>query len=152
MRKLVKVIAGLVICSPLLFIGGCFLHLQFKWAQFDSLEVRAKRVITAAELQSWATNVIVESEGYSADQWFQLRTNCPAKLRSVSRWIGGPHVSMVPATEPVAEEQTDGRPAYMLLGWSIKPSGDARFEIGPTNFVSIHSEARAWAPGVYFIP
>ena len=150
MRKLIKVIAGLVIFSPLLIIGGCLLQMSLRFSQFDSLEIRAKRVITAAELQSWATNLIVESQSYNADQRHWLRTNYPDKLRSVSRWIGGPQVSMMPATEPVAEEQRDGRPAYMLLGWSIKPTGDARFEIGPTNFVSTHSEAHAWAPGVYF--
>jgi len=152
MRKLLKFLVVLSVLFPVLIIGGCLLQMSLRFSQFDNLEIRAKRVITAAELQSWATNLIVESQSYNADQWHWLRTNYPAQLRSVSRWIGGPHVSMMPATEPVAEEQKDGRPAYMLLGWSIKPTGDARFEIGPTNFVSIHSEAHAWAPGVYFIP
>jgi hypothetical protein len=120
---------------PVLLIGGCY----YKWWQFDHIEDRARRAITAAELQTWATNVLAQAPSYSPSEFHQLRTNYPAKLRSVCR---GPGVCWISVPDPESD--------YLMIIWSMKPSGDAAFEIGGTNFVSAHPKARAWAPGVYF--
>jgi len=118
---------------PVLLIGGCY----YQWWQFDHLEDRARRAITAAELQAWATNVLAQVPSYSSSQVHQLRTNYPSKLRSV---CCGPGACWI----------TVPQPRYVMIIWSMKPSGDAAFEIGDTNFVSMHPKAHAWAPGVYF--
>ena len=132
MRKIIRVVSIGFVLMPVLFIGGCF----YRWWKFDHLEERARRVITAGELQAWATNVLAQVPSYSPSQFYQLHTNYPAKLRSVCPgagcWIDVPE------------------PHYVMINWTIKPSGDAGFEIGDTNFVSRRPKAHAWLPGVYF--
>src|ERR1035441_2464623 len=54
----------------------------------DHLEQHARKVITASELQAWATNLLAEYPTYSASQDYQMRTNYPVKLRPLRSSIG----------------------------------------------------------------
>jgi hypothetical protein len=140
------VVASILV--PVLLIGSC----RYNAWQFDHLEDRAKQVITAEELQAWATNILAQFPSYSSSQIHQLETNFPPKLISVCRgpaacWIS---VQFHETSGSVSYSPTNWNPDYVMIIWSDKPSGDAAFEIGPTNFVCYRPEAHEWAPGVYF--
>jgi hypothetical protein len=144
-NKIFKVGCILLALMPVLIFGGTLFH----WWQFDHLEDRAKRIVTATELQAWATSVLAEFPTYSPQQAHQLRTNFPAKLRPLCKGFGfACWVSVVSFKEEPAVSRD--YPDFVNIIWSMKPSGDAAFEIGPTNFASGHSGAHMWAPGVYF--
>jgi hypothetical protein len=139
-----KAPALILLLVALLCVGGCFAHGWYKGRQFAHLEQTASQMITAAELQRWATNLLAEFPTYSPAKFSQLKTNYPPKLaalcRSVNSWAAVHE-------EPVG---TNYYPEYVMIIWSVKPSGDAAFEVGPPGFVSRQSDAHAWAPGVYF--
>ena len=138
-----------IILLPVLMIGGC----RYQDWKFDHLEERARQAITAEELQAWATNILAQYPSYSASQLHDLQTNFPPKLSAVCRgssaacWVG-----LQSYEEPGSDSSspTNLHPDHVMIIWSAKPSGDAAFEIGPTNFVCPRPEAHEWAPGVYF--
>src|SRR5881409_2062053 len=146
MRRFLLVACLTVALIPVLLIGGCY----FRWWQFDHLEQNARRAITPAELQEWGTNILASVPNLSPAQIHQLRTNYPAKLSRLCRGIGGCWISV--HEEPITNSAgiVSYTPRYVMIIWSIKPSGDAMFEVGPTNFVSVWPQAHVWAPGVYF--
>jgi len=120
----------------------------FFWAckpvwQFDHLEQNARKVITAAELQQWATNFLAQypPDGTNVVGFRTGGTNFPPQLRGLAPKLG-PFISTYPA---------DGTnwPAWVGLRWGSGFLGSHGFEIGPTNFVSPRP-SRTWAPGVYY--
>src|SRR6266550_161452 len=119
-----KAAAVAFLLIPVLCIGGCFAHVWYKGWQFAHLEQSAHRMVTAAELQTWATNLLVGFPTYSTAKLNQIKTNYPPKLAPlcwrVNSWVA------------VHEEPrgTNYYPEYVMIIWSIKPSGDAAFEIG----------------------
>jgi hypothetical protein len=63
-------------------------YIRTPWRQFDRLEQNAKNVITASELQIWATKVLAEYSTYSPSQLYHLRTNYPTRLRILAPGLG----------------------------------------------------------------
>jgi hypothetical protein len=146
-EKIVKIVTMLIALILLAFIGGCFLYPRYVRWQFDHLEEHASRVITASELETWATNLLAKYPTYSVSQIYQMRTDYPAQLRSLCPVIG-PTVFI---GEDWNSEDFKIHPTFVNLYWGGTPIGHGGFEIGPTNFVShLHPNAHAWAPGVYF--
>jgi hypothetical protein len=150
MKKFEKIGALLIALILLACIGGCFVYPYYQWWQFDRLEQHARKMITASELQAWATNLLAKYPAYSALQRYEMRTNYPPQLRSLCPSIG-PLVSIFEVNSNNAGEDWTKYPTFVKLYWGGTPIGHGGFEIGPTNFVSyLHPNAHAWAPGVYF--
>jgi hypothetical protein len=105
---------------------------------FDNLERNAKRVITGAQLQQWATNLLAVTPTNSYLKVSQLGTNFPSQLLGLYR--RPPYISI----------HDDLSPSCVYLMWGGGLIGHCGFEIGPTNFVSRRRNAREWQPGVYF--
>lgn len=98
---------------------------------YEQLEESAKKLVTAAELQKWATNVLAHPEDYT------LQTNYPSGLRRI-RWVRMP--------DTMFRTNMD-EPPFVVLDWGGRDTV-AKFEIGPTNFVG---EGHKWREGVYFV-
>lgn len=132
--------SGVAILLLLFCIGGCYGAPRYKYWRFDHIEQSAKRMITPAELQTWATNLLARFPTYSQAEAWQTRTNYPAQLRPLCRgmWAGmwACWVSVVEEPRTNSAGAPENHPEYVMIIWSMKPSGDAAFEIGPTNFVS----------------
>lgn len=139
-------VAFIILSLLFVCVVGFIAHTRYQWWKFDHLEQNARKVITAAELQTWATNLLAECGTYSTTQLYQLRTNYPAKLRHLAP--GGPDVSINEVNSTNSPEDWTNRPSSISLVWGSGFLGHAGFEIGPTNFISSHGHA--WALGVYF--
>jgi hypothetical protein len=142
-RQIPLVIAIGIVASILGFI----LRTPLQWYQFDKLEQNAKKAISANELQTWAVKVLGESSTYSVSQFWELRTNYPAKLRGLIIGIE-PSVHIIPGSANNAIENRTSNPPAVSLVWGSGFLGHRGFESGPTNFVS--PRGSAWSPGVYF--
>jgi hypothetical protein len=138
--KAATVIALVVLAG----LAGCiYTSCKPVWL-FDHLEQNAKRVVTASELQTWATNLLARNpmgtnlvpSNWGADFPVQLRKLCPRN---------GPGVCLYDASQSPG----GNGPAWVRVAWGSGMLGVAGFEIGPTNFVSIQP-GHAWQPGVYF--
>lgn len=150
MHKFLKITALRIALIPLACIGGCYFYLRYQWRQFDHLEERANKVITASELHTWATNLLAKYPTYSDSQRYEMRTDYPTQLRPLCPSIG-PLVSIFEVNSNNAGEDWTNYQTFVQLLWGGTPTGHGGFEIGPTNFVSyLHPSAHAWAPGVYF--
>lgn len=108
--------------------------------QFDHLEENARKVITASELQTWATNLLASYP--ATNDWFilrpaQLGTNFPAQLLGLAPRLG----------PCVAVYFLDDRPRSLRVWWGSGFLGSTGFEIGSTNFVG---DGHKWQDGVYF--
>lgn len=139
--KAASIIALIALVLPA-GVGG-FLYPSYKpvW-QFDHLERNAKKVVTASELQSWATNLLARdptSTNLAPSDW---GSDFPKQLLKLAPRLG-PHIYIY---------EKDGK-NYPLpcvhLSWGSGFLGAAGFEIGATNFVSLET-GHAWQPGVYF--
>lgn len=111
--------------------------------QFDHLEANARKVISAAELQTWATNLLANppTSQLAAVTLSDLGTNFPKQLRGLAPKLG-PHVFLY-------ESQATNLPRSLRIYWGSGFLGAHGFEIGPTNFASARP-GHVWAPGVYF--
>ena len=127
----------------LLLIGGCYGALQYKYWKFDHLEEHAKRAITPAELQTWATNLMAEYATYTDLQFGQIHTNYPAQLNALCHSVGACWVV-------VCNNSSQKNPDYVVIHWGIKPTGDFDLVIGPPDYKDPNPKARVWAPGIYF--
>jgi len=137
MRTALRIILALgVLCMAVMFLPTC----RAIW-QFDHLERNAKKVVTAAELQAWATNLLgdfptnAQKSIYASD----LGPNFPRKLlklyhRPPAIFIFGPT-----ADWPVP---------HLTITWGGGFIGHTGFEVGPTNFPGWRA-TNVWAPGVY---
>jgi hypothetical protein len=131
----------LYVVVSLIFLTGLWYMLPFRvYRAFDHIEQRAKKRITANELQAWATNLLAHPLTNLNPSVSELGTNFPKQLRSLYRHP--PYIQV--------NEATTNYPAYVYLMWGGGLIGHCGFEIGPTNYVSYRSHARTWQPGVYF--
>jgi hypothetical protein len=110
--------------------------------QFDHLEQNAKKAITGAELQAWATNLLAQYPSNTTLRASGLGTNFPQRLRSLAPEIG-------PDVRVNFPDDTN-YPGWVMIGWGSGFLGHRCLEVGPTNFVDTSSKAHAWRPGVYF--
>jgi hypothetical protein len=131
----------------LAMLGGCIFWSYKPIWQFDHLEQNARKVITGAELQAWATRLIDEYPAVETNNvWaYQMRTNYPQQLRGLAPRIG-------PFINIVVSDDTN-LPPFVMLHWGSGFLGSTGFYIGRTNFtgnVGNNRTCRAWQPGVYF--
>jgi hypothetical protein len=130
--------AGFGICLLVLWIWlspGCRAERAFYHIEED-----AKKVITGTELQTWATNLLMQ---YPTNVWLSpkdLGTNFPKRMQKLITEVG--------PTIRIEQGETNFPPSVVLV-WGSGMLGGAGFEIGPTNFMSIRG-GHAWQPGVYF--
>jgi hypothetical protein len=134
---------ALIATVLIVFGGGAYLYRGCKpvW-QFDTIEPRARRVITGAQLQSWATNFIAQhpTNAHVSFRMSELGTNFPLPLRNLAPRTG-PNVVLY-------QWEDKERPPSVRIWWGSGFLGRTGFEIGPTNFVGL---GREWQqPGVYF--
>ena len=108
--------------------------------KFDHIERGARKVTTAAELQSWATNLLAQYPTQCSLGVSSLGTNFPKQLKGLYRHNPAIYLHEEPTNDP----------AFVKLVWGGGLIGHCGFDIGDTNFVSYVSHAHAWAPGVYF--
>ena len=138
MRKL-RVIVPLCVCLAALYYIFVW-PTQRLFRSFDNFERNAKRVVTGAQLQGWATSLLALAPTNSTPRVSELGTNFPSQLRGLYR--SRPYIQI--------QEGDTNSPSSVYLMWGGGMIGHCGFEIGPTNFVSYRSNARAWQPGVYF--
>src|SRR5436190_16256607 len=81
---------ALIVGSLLFCFGVNYLYTGCKPAwQFDRQEPRARQVITGAQLQNWATNLIASHPNKSISFRLEdLGTNFPAQLRNLAPKLG----------------------------------------------------------------
>jgi hypothetical protein len=130
------IVVGVLAALYLIFIWPT----QRLFRSFDNLERNAKHVITGTQLQKWATGLLAEPPTNPAPTVSQLGTNFPAQLLPL--FHNPPYIRI--------QEADTNSPASVVLIWGGGFIGVSGFEIGPSNFVSYHRNARAWQPGVYF--
>lgn len=133
----------------LVVIGGC-IYTSYKpvW-QFDHLEQNARKVVTGAELQAWASALLDQYPAMQTNNvWAsQLRTNYPPQLRGLAPKMG-PFINVL-----VFDDTNE--PPFVMLGWGSGFLGATGFYVGRTNFTTDAGPGRgrvcrAWQPGVYF--
>ncbi|HEX4342216.1 MAG TPA: hypothetical protein VH255_02435 [Verrucomicrobiae bacterium] len=129
----------------LVLVGGIGYGLYSGWKtlwQFRHLEENARAVVTASELQTWATNLLVRHPEEGHVRSSELGADFPKQLRSLASKVVGPIVYI---------HQGDGTnwPSSVQMTWGSGFLGAHGFEIGPTNFTGLRSKNR-WQPGVYF--
>jgi hypothetical protein len=128
----------LLLCIPVILLYHGY---KPAW-QFDTLEFRARRVITGVQLQNWATNFIAQhpTNTQVSFRLSELGTNFPPQLRDLAPRLG-PNVVLYQWADA-------GQPPSILIWWGSGFLGAKGFEIGPTNFVGRGHEWQR--PGVYF--
>lgn len=130
-------ITELIICAAgVAVVTGMFLPAYLRMRTFDRLEDRAKKAITAAELQVWATSVLANPPASPNPRVSDFGTNFPKALLDLDEYK--PYISI----RPVA----DSSPGMVTLMWGSGFLGHCGFDIGDTNF----ARGDAWQPGVYF--
>ena len=136
--KLTPIIAVLVlVCVAACIFNGC----RPVW-QYDHLEQRARKVVTAPELQSWAINLLARHPAPNTGlKRSELGADFPRQLLDLAPRLG-PYIC-------VYEWEDTNQPPCVHLYWGSGMLGAAGFEVGPTNFVSLQP-GHAWQPGVYF--
>ena len=107
------------------------------------IEHNAKKVITGAELQSWATNLLANYHEGMELRASKMGTNFPPQLLKLGK--SAPSISVV--------EDWPNRPGFVLLTWVGPGLGGTThrgFHIGSTNFTDSRRGSHMWQPGVYF--
>jgi hypothetical protein len=131
----------------LAMLGGC-IYWSYKPAwQFDHLEQNARKVITAQELQAWATRLLDEYPTMQSNYLWasQLHTNFPPQLRGLAPRLG--------QSVSVLVFDDTNEPPFVNLTWGSGFLGATGFYVGRTNFTTppgLNRTCRAWQPGVYF--
>ena len=144
MRSLQKVITVLCYLAAIALLFGMIWPTCRVFRSFDNLERNARKVITATQLQTWATNLIAKPPTNNTPRVSQLGTNFPQQL------LGLYHN---PPSIVIYEGATNNdwvQPSWILLYWGGGVIGHCGFEIGPTNFISLKPKSKQWQPGVYF--
>lgn len=132
---------GFIPLILLICVGACVYTGRNPVWQFDHLEGNARKVITGAELQAWATNLLAQYPTHSTLKPSELGTNFPVQLQHLAPKLG-PMVVIFERTET-------NEPSWVFVRWGSGFLGSHGFEIGPTNFVSSRP-GHPWQPGVYF--
>jgi hypothetical protein len=110
--------------------------------KFDHIEGKARKRVTAAELQMWATNLLANPPTGRVTV-ASLGTNFPAGLRGL--WRYDPSVVL----NQTRTNDGEPMPGWVHLMWGSGMLGHCGFEIGPTNFLGNRGTS-VWSAGVYF--
>jgi hypothetical protein len=128
--------AGGTILVVLLILAFRMVHVEWSYGH---LEQTAAKVTTAAELQTWATNLLATNAAQGTLRRTNLGNGFPVRL-----------CKLCPELGPSVTVNTEFDPPWVSIIWSSGMRGAAGFEIGPTNFSGFQPSGHAWAPGVYF--
>ena len=132
-----------IILIVAIFIGCVWLTFG-PWWSFDRIEQKAKRRITAPELQAWATNLMAQQPpGQHHYRVEALGTNFPKQLLGL--WKHPPRV--------IIYNLGPGRVNWVRITWGSGLLGHCGFNIGATNSLlySINRKnSHEWSDGVYF--
>jgi hypothetical protein len=139
----VRIIRNVIIaavCLCVLWWGVAIFRVR--WS-FYHIEQHAREVITGAELQQWAEEILAQrpaptdSDGVVTNR-SELASPIPEGLFGL--YHHPPDIFV--------HQATASSPGHVSLVWGGGLIGHCAFEIGPTNFVS---DARhKWQDGVYF--
>jgi hypothetical protein len=122
-------------------LGACvYVGCKPVW-DFDHLESRARKAVTAKELQTWATNLLSHHTNAGSLRVSEVGKDFPKKLLRVAPELGPSIYVSVP-------EDTN-YPSCVQVFWGSGFLGHKDFLIGPTNFVG-PSSSHQWQPGVFF--
>ena len=123
-------------------LGGCiYTSCKPAW-QFDHLEQNARQIVSAAELQAWATKLLVEYPTETNFWASEMGTNFPAQLQGLAPRLG-PHVF-------VHHYDDTNQPPYVQIYWGSGFLGASGFYVGRTNFLMSGNDIHVWQPGVFF--
>lgn len=136
---------GLVIIFVIfmLFVGYEAWRFFYGPRWFANLERNARKVITAEQLQVWATNLVAvyQTNDYPSFTPGDLGTNFPKQLLGLSP--REPFVQVFPPSGPDS-------PGTVIVAWGAGATyGERGFIIGPPG-LSGSQRANEWKPGVYF--
>jgi hypothetical protein len=137
-----RLIIGLIGLALIGSLGG-FLYSSCKpvW-QFNHLEQNARKVVTASELQSWATSLLARNPSGTNLVPSYLGSDFPKQLLNLAPNLG-------PSIRIYEKDDNNYPLPCVHLYWGSGMLGAAGFEVGPTNFVSLQP-GHAWQPGVHF--
>jgi hypothetical protein len=133
--------SSIVTAILLVGAGGCvYVSCKPVW-DFDHLEGRARKAVTAAELQTWATNLLAHHTNAGSVREPEAGNDFPRRLLGVAPQLG-PHIY-------ISVPDDTNFPSCVQVFWGSGFLGHKDFLIGPTNFVGRPSW-HEWQPGVYF--
>ncbi len=122
-------------------LGGCvYVSCKPVW-DFARLESRARKAVTGAEMQMWATNLLGRRTNEGRVLVSEAGADFPKELLSLAPQIG-PDIT-------IRASDNTNFPSYVQVSWGSGFLGCKCFMIGPTNF-SLPPSSHAWRPGVYF--
>ena len=137
------VLIGVLVVIASLFVLFVFSPMARTSRSFARIEQEARQVITAAELQTWGTNLVAhEPPGHVSME--NLGTNFPSQLTGVFR-----HPPFIVIYEALTNDNGHVEAGWVSINWGSGFLGHCGFEIGPTNFDG-RSGGDKWADGVYF--
>jgi hypothetical protein len=132
-----KVIINLMWLAAISLTLWYVLPFRLYWL-FDRIERHAKKAISGAELQAWATNLLAHSSINTTPEVSELGTNFPRQLLRV---FDEPPIIKI-------HEETTNSQANICLMWGGGIIGHCGFDIGATNFIG--NRGNKWNDGVYF--
>ena len=134
---------GILVVIALLFVLFVFSPMAVTSRSFNRIEKKARKVITAAEIQTWGTNLVAhQPPGHVSLE--NLGTNFPSQLTDVFR-----HSPFIVIHEAVTNDTEVIEAGWVSIIWGSGFLGHCGFEIGSTNFDG-RSAGDKWADGVYF--
>jgi len=137
------VILGIILVVATIFFGYVWPFFRVIWS-FDRIEQKAKRRITAPELQAWATNLLAQQPlGQHRYRVADLGTNFPQQLTGL--WKRPPDV--------IIYNSGPGHINWVRVTWGSGGLGHCGFNIGATSSLlySINRKnSHEWSDGVYF--
>lgn len=107
---------------------------------FDHLERNARKVITPAALQAWATNLLAHPPATDTPKVSELGTNFPRQLLGL--YHTPPYISI--------RHPSSNAPGSVFLMWGGGMIGHCGFEIGASNFLGFRGEQWQGYAGVNF--
>lgn len=134
-------VSSIVTSILLVGFGGCvYVSCKPVW-DFDRLESRARKAVTATDLQTWATNLLSHYTNAGSLRVSEAGKDFPKRLLGVAPQLGPSIYISVP--------DDTNYPSCVQVFWGSGFLGHKDFLIGPTNFVGSRS-SHEWQRGVYF--
>ena len=118
-----------------------FVRLEGEISEYSSIEKRASKVVSPAELQAWAIEIL------NANVETDSVTLMNSKYKGVADLIGvckrRPYAGLIPGNGHSGD--------HVSIIWNAGRLGVCGFDVGRSNFFSRRSEkVNRWADGVYF--
>lgn len=150
MKKFRKLFGVLLVLGAFGTLAAMFVPMFWAFWTFDHIEQRARRRVTGAQLQEWATSLIAR-QPFFHDTAESMGTNFPQPLLGLYRLE--PRVIIYPTAtneDTLLRQSQWVDPGHVRIMWGAGFIGHCGFDIGPTNFVNAAPFAHKWQDGVYF--